>query len=68
MSAREESIQVQAIRDGTVIDHIPSESTLQVVEMLSRFEDFVTIGINFPSKRLGRKGVVKISQRLLTAQ
>ena len=59
-------MKVQAIRDGTVIDHIPSQNTLKVVEMLARFEDFVTIGVNFPSGRMGTKGVVKISNRFLT--
>ena len=61
-------MKVQAIKDGTVIDHIPSEHTLKVVEMMGRFDDFVAIGINFPSERLGRKGVVKIANQFLTEQ
>jgi len=66
MSNERGVIEVQAIKDGTVIDHIPAHAVLRVVEILAHFEDFVTIGINFPSKTMGRKGVVKISNRFLS--
>ena len=59
-------IEVQAIKDGTVIDHIPAQEVLRVVEILAQFEDLVTIGINFPSESMGRKGVVKIANRFLS--
>ena len=59
-------MEVQAIKDGTVIDHIPAKEVLRVVGILAQFEDFVAIGINFPSQTLGRKGVVKISNRFLS--
>ncbi|MBN1233371.1 MAG: aspartate carbamoyltransferase regulatory subunit [Candidatus Coatesbacteria bacterium] len=58
--------EVQGIEYGTVIDHIPSAYTLKVVELLSGLEDKVLIGINFDSKRMGRKGVVKIANRIFT--
>lgn len=57
---------VQAIENGTVIDHIPAPATLKVVEILSGGRDVVTIGVNFPSASMGRKGVVKIAGRFLT--
>ena len=59
-------MKVQAIQNGTVIDHIPSRYTLQVVRLLSGLDDFVTIGINFPSGSMERKGVVKIANKVLT--
>jgi aspartate carbamoyltransferase regulatory subunit len=59
---------VQAIKDGTAIDHIPANMTLKVVQMLSGFEDEVTIGVNFPSSTMGRKGVVKIANKALTKE
>lgn len=59
-------MEVQAIEDGTVIDHIPAKEVLRVVELLAHFEDVVAIGINFSSQSLGRKGVVKISNRFLS--
>ena len=57
---------VQAIKDGTVIDHIPSAYTIKVVELLSGLDDEVTIGINFPSATMKQKGVVKIAKKVLT--
>ncbi|MEK7270427.1 MAG: aspartate carbamoyltransferase regulatory subunit [Planctomycetota bacterium] len=59
-------IVVPAIENGTVIDHIPPSATLKVVQILSRIDDLVTIGINFPSASMGRKGVVKIANQHLT--
>lgn len=56
--------KVESIENGTVIDHIPSATTLQVVRLVARPEDVVFIGINFPSRKvLGCKGVVKVADR-----
>lgn len=63
---KKKELKVQAIDQGTVIDHIPSQQTMKVVEILSAMDDFVTIGINFPSKTMKLKGVVKIANRMLT--
>jgi aspartate carbamoyltransferase regulatory subunit len=57
--------QVEAIANGTVIDHIPAETTLRVAALVSAGGDQVFIGNNLRSTRLGRKGVVKISGREL---
>ena len=61
-------LSVNAIENGTVIDHIPGESTLKVVEILSNPDDIMTIGVNLPSKSLIKKGFVKISNRFLTEE
>lgn len=55
--------QVEAIANGTVIDHIPSDMTLKVAHLLADASDQVFIGMNLRSTRIGRKGVVKISNR-----
>ena len=55
--------QVEAIANGTVIDHIPSDMTLKVARLLADDGDQVFIGMNLRSTRIGRKGVVKISNR-----
>ena len=55
--------QVEALANGTVIDHIPSDMTLKVAHLLSDASDQVFIGMNLRSTRIGRKGVVKISNR-----
>jgi len=56
--------QVEAIANGTVIDHIPGDMTLKVAALLAdTTTDQVFIGVNLRSTRIGRKGVVKISNR-----
>ncbi|NOZ87184.1 MAG: aspartate carbamoyltransferase regulatory subunit [Deltaproteobacteria bacterium] len=59
--------KVYKIQRGTAIDHIPSHMALKVLEILGIAEGggIVTIGINFDSKTLGKKGVVKIENRIL---
>ena len=60
-------LKVYALERGTVIDHIPSPLALKVVEILGvQHEGIITIGINFPSSKLGRKDVVKVENLILT--
>lgn len=58
-------LQVAALRNGTVIDHIPSEKLFAVVSLLrlSRMTNNITIGFNLESKKLGRKGIIKIADK-----
>ena len=60
--------QVAAIKNGTVIDHIPAEKTYQVVNLLElqTLDTPVTLGYNYPSKKIGRKGIIKVSDRFFT--
>lgn len=67
-SQPKKELSVNAIENGTVIDHIPGEITLKVVEILSNPDDIMTIGVNLPSKSLNKKGFVKISNRFLTKE
>ncbi len=59
---------VSAIENGTVIDHIPTEKTFQVVNLLNLQNEThpVTIGFNLPSKKVGKKGIIKISNKFFT--
>ena len=61
-------MQVAAIENGTVSDHIPSEKTYEVARLLHLTDiDVPTlIGYNLPSKRLGRKGIIKITNKYFT--
>jgi len=64
---KEASLEIPKIKDGTVIDHIPSENIMKLAEILSnKFKSTVTIGINFESKRLGKKGILKMDDTFLT--
>ena len=58
---------VAAIKNGTVIDHIPAEKTYEVVNLLQlqNLENPVTIGYNYPSNKIGRK-VIKVSDKFFT--
>lgn len=60
--------QVAAIKNGTVIDHIPAEKTYQVVNLLQleTLETPVTIGYNYPSNKIRRKGIIKVSDKFFT--
>lgn len=59
---------VAAIKNGTVIDHIPAEKTYEVVSLLKlqTLENPVTIGYNYPSSKIGRKGIIKVSDKFFT--
>lgn len=59
---------VAAIENGTVIDHIPAEKAYAVANLLGlqTLENPVTIGYNYPSKKLGRKGIIKIENKFFT--
>ncbi|MDY2829588.1 MAG: aspartate carbamoyltransferase regulatory subunit [Sodaliphilus sp.] len=56
-------LAVAALENGTVIDHIPSQSLFKVVNLLGikDLENSVTIGFNLDSKLLGKKGLIKIA-------
>ncbi|HJM13686.1 MAG TPA: aspartate carbamoyltransferase regulatory subunit [Candidatus Thalassarchaeaceae archaeon] len=63
--------RVTAIRNGTVVDHIPSGHAMQVIRILrintSRATP-VSLVMNVPSDKLGRKDVLKIEDRELNQE
>lgn len=64
MSKRTE-LQVAALCNGTAIDHIPSSEVFKVVSLLGleKMNNPITIGNNLESKKMGTKGIIKISDR-----
>lgn len=60
-----QELQVKAIKNGTVIDHIPPELLFKVVNLLQLdgTSNRITIGNNLSSKKMGKKGIIKISDR-----
>ncbi|WP_135822650.1 aspartate carbamoyltransferase regulatory subunit [Halostella litorea] len=65
----EHELRVSKIRDGTVIDHIPGGQALNVLAILAidgSGGEEVSIGMNVPSDRLGRKDIVKVEGRELS--
>jgi len=63
MSTKE--LKVAALRNGTVIDHIPADKLYKVVSILhlDTCEHQITIGNNLDSAKVGKKGIIKISDR-----
>lgn len=64
-----QELRVSKIQNGTVIDHIPGGQALNVLAILGidgESGDVVSIGMNVPSDRLGRKDVVKVEDRELS--
>ena len=61
----EKELKVAALRNGTVIDHIPADKLYQVVSILhlDTCEHQITIGNNLDSAKVGKKGIIKISDR-----
>jgi aspartate carbamoyltransferase regulatory subunit len=65
----ERELRVSKIRDGTVIDHIAAGQALNVLAILginASGGEEVSVGINVPSDRLGRKDIVKVEGRELS--
>ncbi|BCL68419.1 aspartate carbamoyltransferase regulatory chain [Vibrio nigripulchritudo] len=60
--AKETQLQVEAIRNGTVIDHIPAHIGIKVLRLfdMHNSEQRVTVGLNLPSSALGAKDLLKI--------
>jgi aspartate carbamoyltransferase regulatory subunit len=63
MSPNKKELQIAALQNGTVIDHIPSEQLFKVVSLLGieKLKTPVTIGYNLDSKKMGSKGILKIA-------
>jgi aspartate carbamoyltransferase regulatory subunit len=58
-------LKVSAICNGTVIDHIPAKNLFKVISILElqKIDTQITIGVNFESKKLGQKGIIKIAEK-----
>lgn len=58
-------LQVSAIKNGTVIDHIPPKSLFKIIDILDlkNITSSVTIGNNYHSNKLKRKAIIKIEDK-----
>ena len=68
MNENKQALQVAALKNGTVIDHIPTDKVFQVVNLLKLQDNpsSLTIGNNFNSKRMGMKGLIKVEDRFFS--
>ena len=68
MNTQKPALQVSALCNGTVIDHIPAKKLFAVVNLLNipAMNTNVTIGNNLDSKKLGKKGLIKVADVFFT--
>lgn len=68
MKKGKQELMVAALKNGTVIDHIPSDKVFDVVNLLglTKIETPITIGANLSSHKMTSKGIIKISDKFLT--
>ncbi len=61
---KDKRLSVSAIKNGTVIDHIPAEVLFKVVSILKldTIDNMITIGNSLESDKLGKKGIIKLSE------
>ena len=65
--SRIKQIKVNAIKNGTVIDHITAGKVRKVLDILELDgTETVMIGMNLSSKKLNRKDIVKIENKELS--
>ncbi|MBI5726294.1 MAG: aspartate carbamoyltransferase regulatory subunit [Ignavibacteriales bacterium] len=60
-------LKVDAIENGTVIDHIPAGRAFKIIEILKLADNIpVMVGTQLPSKKFGRKDIIKIENTEFT--
>ena len=68
MNNKKTELLVAALENGTVIDHIPSELVFTITQLLEleKLSSSVTIGYNLNSKKIGKKGVIKVADKFFS--
>ena len=58
-------LKVSAIKNGTVIDHIPAKDLFKVIRILGldRIDTPVTFGNNLDSQKFGKKAIIQRTYR-----
>ncbi|GAB1452303.1 aspartate carbamoyltransferase regulatory subunit [Draconibacterium sp.] len=58
-------LKVSAIKEGTVIDHIPAKNLFNVISILGLdvINNQITFGTNLESGKLGAKAIIKVSDK-----
>lgn len=61
---------VEALKEGTVIDHIPAGQGLNILRLfrLAELGERVTVGLNLNSRHMGSKDMIKVENVALTEE
>lgn len=64
----EKQMLVSALENGTVIDHIPCDKTMDVVALLkiNELNSTAMVGSNLDSRKMGKKSIIKIADKFFT--
>ncbi len=67
---KRKDLLVAALENGIVIDHIPVDKLFTVAQMLNlnKFSEPVLIANNLDSHQIGKKGMIKVANRMLTSE
>ena len=62
---KNKDLLVAALQNGSVIDHIPTDKLFTIVKLLEleKCDEPVTIGNNLESSKMGKKGLIKVSDK-----
>lgn len=65
---KRQEMLVAALRNGTVVDHIPSNKLFSVINLLhlQDVKTSVTIGYNLKSDKMEQKSIIKIADRFFS--
>jgi aspartate carbamoyltransferase regulatory subunit len=61
-------LKINAIENGTVIDHIPAKNAFKVAKILNleKEENIVSVATNLKSAKFGKKCIIKVGGKSLT--
>ncbi len=61
-------LQVEAIKNGSVIDHIPAGQGINILKLFHFLDNNnrITVGFNLPSQAYGHKDIIKVENVILT--
>ncbi len=70
MKTESDNNQIKMIVNGLVIDHIPNDNLLKILQILrwEKITNPVAVGFNLTSNRLGKKALIKLDNGELTEQ
>ncbi|MFM2480613.1 aspartate carbamoyltransferase regulatory subunit [Celerinatantimonas sp. YJH-8] len=66
----DKKLQVEAIEQGTVIDHIPAGQGIKILRFLKLADASkrLTIGLNLPTKNDGAKDLIKVADTIFSEE
>ncbi|HES60221.1 MAG: aspartate carbamoyltransferase regulatory subunit [Calditrichaceae bacterium] len=72
MSNNNEMLLIPKIELGIVIDHIPAGQGPKILDIIFQYEEMkdvpVTLGLNYTSKKLGKKDLIKLQMDYLAPE